>query len=125
MPQDDVAHAGTMYHDLHHAEDMAEEEYSASHQTEAYLYQDPDPSHLTPAEVTKEIELLRTVLMWHFRYVQALRLIAQRTPGFTGGPTAADYAQLVNRPDEQTRKLLAPARALTLDRLPPSDYFHP
>jgi hypothetical protein len=125
MPQDIVAQAATMYHDLHHAEDMAEEEYSASHQAEAYIYQDYDPSHLTPAEVTKEIELLRTVLMWHSRYVQALALIARRTPGFTGGPTPSDAREVLNYPDAQTQKLLAPARALTRNRLPPSDYFHP
>jgi hypothetical protein len=124
MPQDVVAQSATMYHDLHHAEDMAEEEFSASHQAEAYIYQDYDPSHLTPAEVTKEIELMRTVLMWHSRYVQALELIARRDPGFTGGPTSADARQLLNYPDAQTQQLLAPARALTLSRLPPSDYFH-
>jgi hypothetical protein len=124
MPQDEVAHAATMYHDLHHAEDMAEEEYSAGHQAEAYIYQDYDPSRLTPAEVTREIELMRTVLMWHYRYILALALIAQRDPGFTNGPTSADERQLTNYPDTQTQKLLAPARALTLNRLPPSDYFH-
>jgi len=125
MPQDIVAQAATMYHDLHHAEDMAEEEYSASHQAEAYIYQDYDPSHLAPAEVTKEIELLRTVLMWHSRYVQALALIARRTPGFTGGPTASDAREVLNYPDAQTQKLLVPARALTRNRLPPSNIFHP
>jgi hypothetical protein len=123
MPQDTVAQAATMVHDLHHAEDMAEEEYSASHEAEAYIYQDPDPSHLTPAEVTKEIELLRTVQMWHYRYVLALALIARRSPGFTGGPTSADERQFGIIPDAPTQKLLAPARALTLKRLPPSDFF--
>jgi hypothetical protein len=119
MPQDIVAHAATMYHDLHHAEDMAEQEYSASHDAEAYIYQDYDPSHLASAEVTKEIELMRTVLMWHYRYVLALALIAQRDPGFTNGPTSADERQLSNTPDAQTQKLLAPAIALSLDRLKP------
>ena len=125
MPQDVVAQAATMHHDLHHAEDMAEDEYSASHDAEAYIYQDYDPSHLTPAEVAKEIELMRTVLMWHYRYVQALGLIAKRNPGFTDGPTAAEYAQIRSIPDAQTQQLLAPARDLTLSRLPPSDHFHP
>ena len=125
MPQDIVAQAATMAHDLHHAEDMAEEEYSASHQAEAYIYQDPDPSRLTPAEVTKEIEFLRTVQMWHYRYVLALALIAQRDPGFTGGPTSDDVRQFAIVPDEQTQKLLAPARALTRSRLPSSNIFHP
>jgi hypothetical protein len=124
MPQEIVAQAATMYHDLHHAEDMAEEEFSAGHDAEAYIYQDYNPSHLTPAEVTREIELMRTVLMWHYRYVLALALIAQRDPGFTGGPTSADERQLTNPPDAQTQELLAPARALTLSRLPPSDNFH-
>ena len=62
--------------------------------------------------------------MWHYRYVLALALIAARDPGFPGGPNGADYEQLVNIPDQQTQKLLAPARALTLSRLPPSDVFH-
>jgi hypothetical protein len=117
MPQVIVAQAATMYHDLHHAKEMAEEEFSASHEVESFIYQDHDPSHLTPAEVTKEIELLRTVQMWHYRYVLALHLIEQRDPGFTGGPTIADERLLANTPDAQTQKLLAPAIALTVDRL--------
>jgi hypothetical protein len=104
---------------------MAEEEFSASHLAEAYIYEDPDPSHLTPADVTKEIELLRIVQMWHSRYVLALDLIARRSPGFNDGPTAADARQFAIIPDPQTEKLLASARALTRSRLPPSNYFHP
>jgi hypothetical protein len=117
MPQDEVAHAAAMYGELHKAEDMSEEEFSASHQAEAYIYQDPDPSHLTAAEIAKEIELTRTVLMWHWRYEVALYVLALRDPGLTATPTAADIQQIRNFPDEQTKKLLAPARALTLDRL--------
>jgi hypothetical protein len=117
MPQEEVTQAATMYHDLHHAEEMAEEEYAASHEALAYRYQDADPSHLTTAEVAKELELTRTVLMWHYRYALALHLIEQRDPGFTSGPANADFLQFQNLPDRQTQELLAPARALTMERL--------
>jgi len=122
MPQEEVTQAATMYHDLHHAEEMAEEEYAASHEALAYGYQDDDPSHLTAAEVAKELELTRTVLMWHYRYELALRLIEQRDPGFTSGPTNADFLQMRNLPDKQTQELLAPARALTLERMKAAGY---
>jgi hypothetical protein len=122
MPQDEVATDSAMYHDLHHAEDMAEEGYSASHQAEEYIFQDYDPSHLAPAEVARELELTRNVLMWHYRYILALRMIEQRDSGFTSGPTAEDERQVQNSPDEQTRKLLAPAIDLTLRRLKAAGY---
>lgn len=122
MPQEEVTQAATMYHDLHHAEEMAEEEYAASHEALAYGYQDDDPSHLTAAEVAKELELTRTVLMWHYRYELALRLIEQRDPGFASGPTSADFLQMQPRPDQQTQELLAPSRALTLERMKAAGY---
>jgi hypothetical protein len=117
MPQDEVAEDAAVYKQLHLAEDMAEAEFTVSHQAEAYIYQDPNPSHLTPAEVADEIKLTRTLLMQHERYILALRIIDFYWKDFTSGPTSADLAQIRNVPDQQTQKLLAPAIKLTMDRL--------
>jgi hypothetical protein len=122
MPQDEVARDAKLYHDLHHAEDMAELEYTASHQAEAYIYQDYNPSHLTPAQVADEIELIRTLLMLHSRYVLALAILQQRNLGFSPAITSADLRQIQDYPDKQTRDMLAPAADLTRKRMVAAGY---
>ncbi|HEV2619042.1 MAG TPA: hypothetical protein VGU23_03795, partial [Acidobacteriaceae bacterium] len=117
MPQDEVAADAKLYNDLHLAEDMSELEFTAAHQAEAYMYQDRNPSHLTPAEVTDEIKMVRTLLMQHERYMLAMRLIDIRYPDFTGGPADADLSHIRNAADQQTQTLLAPATKLTVDRM--------
>jgi hypothetical protein len=117
MPQDEVTADAKLYHDLHLAEDMAEEEFTAAHQAEAYIYQDSNPSHLSPAEVADEIKMVRTLLMQHGRYILAMYLIRTRYSDFTSALTVADYRQIRNNFDEQTKKVLAPAMKLTLDRM--------
>jgi hypothetical protein len=117
MPQDEVARYAKMYHDIHHAEEMAELANTAAHQAEAYRYQDYNPSHLTPAQVNDEIALSRTLLMQHYRYVLALVILHSTNPEFAPAPTSADMRQLENFPDQQTREQLASAAGLTIKRM--------
>jgi hypothetical protein len=43
-------------------------------------------------------------------------------PDFTPAPTQADLDKLSHYPDQQTRELLAPAYALTLERMKAAGY---
>jgi hypothetical protein len=122
MPLVEAAQQARLYRDLETAHNEAEEEYAASHKAEAYTYRDYDPSHLTPAQVADEIELTQTLLMQHYRHVLGLYIVGLDDPDFTPAPTQADLEKLSHSPDQQTKGLLAPAYALTLERMKAAGY---
>jgi hypothetical protein len=122
MPLVEAAQQARLYRDLETAQNEGEEEYVASHKAEAYTYRDYNPSHLTPAQVADEIELTQALLMQHYRHVLGLRIVGLVDPDFTAAPTQADLDKLSHYPDQQTRGLLAPAYALTLERMKAAGY---
>jgi hypothetical protein len=122
MPLVEAAKQTRLYRDLETAQNEGEEEYVASHKAEAYTYRDYNPSHLTPAQVADEIELTQALLMQHYRHVLGLVIVGLIDPDFTPAPTQADLDKLSHYPDQRAREQLAPAYALTLERMKAAGY---
>jgi hypothetical protein len=75
-----------------------------------------------PAQVAEEIELVKTVMMNQYNHGIAMNHIPGLFPDFPSGVAAADMEQLPHNPDSQTLDALAPARALTDERLKAAGY---
>jgi hypothetical protein len=92
---------------------------------ERYDFSDPDPSHLSPAQVAAEIELTQTALTEQYLRGSLLRNLVQACPDFPATVTDEELHRVRHEPDAQTKELLAPARALTLERLKAAGYVDP
>jgi hypothetical protein len=117
MPQSEITRYAQMYEELQIATDTDDETWIAINNARRYTFHDSDPSHLTSAQLAEEIELVKTALMDHYNHGIAMDHIPGRFPGFPAGISDADMNQLPHYPDPQTLKTLAPARALTDERL--------
>jgi hypothetical protein len=123
MPQDEITREERLYDELQIATDSDDATWTAINNARRYTFHDSDPSHLTPAQVAEEIELLKTVLMDHFNHGIAMDHIPFQFPGFPAGIGDADMNLLPHSPDPQTLKALAPARDLTDERLKAAGYL--
>ena len=79
-----------------------------------YMFADPDPSHMTPAQVTEEIELTKETLHQLAEWGNYLRLTHHYFHDFADAPTMEDIGQLYGPPiPPEEEKKLAPAIAIT------------
>ena len=92
---------------------------------EHYDFSDSDPSHLSPAQVAAEIELTQTALTEQFIRGSLLRNLVQSCPDFPATVTLEELRRVRHQSDAQTKELLGPARALTMDRLKAAGYVDP
>jgi hypothetical protein len=78
---------------------------------------DSDPSHLSPADVTAEIELTRAAMTRLFLHGALLGNLSEAFADFPPTVTRAELGRIRHTPDAHTAEILAPARALTEARL--------
>ena len=117
MPREEIERYSDLYATLIRAWDRAYQVAIAVVDAERYNLVDADPTHLTPTQVAAEIELVQAALGQQWLLGSALDNLVEEFPDFPPSVTRAELAQLRHSPDEETRKLLAPARALTTERL--------
>jgi hypothetical protein len=115
-PRENTANA-RLYEELQIATDTDDETWISINNARRYTFHDSDPSHLTPAQVAEEIELVKTVLMNHYSHAIAMDHVPLIFPTFPSGVSAEDMNHLLHSPDPQTLNALTPARSLTDERL--------
>jgi len=122
MPQDEVQTDARLYSFLERALATSEETAAAINDAVRFSYEDSNPSHLTPAQLTEEIELTKIALMKHYNHGIALTNVSDRYPDFAPRLTQAELGHLAHRPDPSNLDALAPAHALTMTRLKAAGY---
>jgi hypothetical protein len=125
MPRDEIEDFNALHVFLRREFDLAYEAATATLDAQAYEFTDPDPTHLSPAQVTDEIRLLQTALRKLWLQGRLMQNLVTAFPDFPTTLTTAELDQVRNAPDEQTRHLLAPAESLTTERLKAAGYQPP
>jgi hypothetical protein len=119
MPQDEVRNYAALYA---HIEDVANA-FAAVWPTivHARLYSiiDPDPTHLSHAQVDEEITLAQTALASQLTEAGVLVQLGRIDPGFTSAPTKDELNSLMRITETERNPNLAEAIAITNGRLPP------
>ena len=73
-----------------------EEEADAFVDAVSYMFEDSDPTHLTPAQVNEELERIRRVFSRHVRHAFLMQNLAEQFPEFTPAPSKEELEQLLH-----------------------------
>jgi hypothetical protein len=118
MPQDELRKYSALYA---HVEDVANA-FSAVWPiiVRARLYSvfDPDPTHLSPAQVAEEIALTQTALASQLTDAGVLVQLGRIDSGFSSAPTKDELSSLMRISETERDPSLADAIAITNGRLP-------
>ncbi len=90
MPPDEVQRYADIYIRLATIREYEIAERTAIETTRGFLIRDPDPSHLTPAEVDKTLADMTDMLVLHLRTAGEQTRLSRRHPEFTPPPSAED-----------------------------------
>jgi hypothetical protein len=120
-PRTEVAQLNDSYARLRDSDGMAKELWNAVTLATHFAQADPNPSHLSPAQLDKEIELTEACLEADFRWAISLRDLATQDKRFTPSPSPlADLLGWQGRPRTPTElHNLAAAQKLSDDREQP------
>jgi hypothetical protein len=125
MPREEIEANAALYSSLQREFEAAIDAARAIVEAERYKLSDSDPSHLSPAQVAVEIELTQSALSKHYLYGTMLRNLVESFPDFPATVTNDEIRRMYHPPDQQTIELLAPARAITMERLKAAAYVDP
>lgn len=117
MPRQEIEDNTALHVFLRSEVDAAMQTALAINQAQRYNLLDSDPSHLSPADVTAEIELTQAAMTKLFLHGALLGNLSEAFPDFPPTVTRAELGKIRHSPDAHTAELLAPARTLTDERL--------
>jgi hypothetical protein len=118
MPQDEVRRYAALYA---HIEDVANAfagVWPTVVRARLYSIFDPDPTHLSHAQVDDEIALTQTALASQFAEAGVLVQLGRIDPGFSSAPTKDELNSLMRLTETERDPNLAEAIAITNQRLP-------
>ena len=123
MPADEVLRDQNRYSAFTDISNQERKAFDALNEAQQFLFSDPDPTHLTPLQIAKEIELTqRWMTEQYMQGILMAYMVNIEEPNFGSGPSYDElYANhhIVNpRPNGS----LAEAYAATLDRLKAAGY---
>jgi hypothetical protein len=107
MPQAEVRRYSQLYWRLERLNDHDSAEMNASADAERYQIQDPDPAHLTPAQIDRQIDLTSQVLHEYAMQAIAQRNLYRHYTDFTPYPTSDDIEAISNSPAPSPEALKA------------------
>jgi hypothetical protein len=117
MPRQELEQYTDLYAFLNKEWEMASQAALAVVEAERYDLSDADPSHLAPGQIGTEIDLLEAALSKQWIQGLVMENLVAEFPDFPATVTRAELQRLRHSPDEETLKRLAPAHALTMQRL--------
>jgi hypothetical protein len=117
MPREEIERYSDLYDSLNREWDVAYQAVVAVLEAERYNLNDSDPSHLSPEQISTEIDLLLAALEKQWLMGSEMENLVASHPDFPPTVTHAELERLRHSPDELTRKRLAAAQALTAERL--------
>jgi hypothetical protein len=121
LPRDEIEENSGVYSYLKKLNDVQLESARAIEEAERYNLSDSDPSRLSPAQVDTEIQLTQAALTSVFLRGVLLLNLQQAFPDFPATLTAQELLEIRHAPQPDT-ELLAPARALTMERMKAAGY---
>ena len=117
MPQDELMRNAALYGFCERADKAHEDEADAFAEAVVYSTRDPDPTHLTAADLERQIELTRRLLSRHLRFGYLLENLAEQYPEFQPAPTHGELEQLLQLKSLDTDAAFDLARSRTRERL--------
>ena len=118
MPQDEVRNLAATYERIDAVARGFDDIWPVIIQARIYALTDPDPSHLTPAEVAAEIDIAKAALAVHFAQAGTLVQLSSTDPGFEPHLQRDDLTRMMRLSETEDDPRLAAAIALTNSRLP-------
>lgn len=119
MPQQEVAHDAELYKIIHQVDEAPDMAWQLLLSAREFAVSDPDPSHLSPAQVASEVDTLQKAV--HAQYQRGVYMydLTRMAPDFPACITHEDLDPLLPHPDHQA---FAAAWAQTLERLKAAGY---
>jgi hypothetical protein len=118
MPQEEVRANDVMYELLEKLDTMFETVFPEIVRGHIYSLADPDPSHLTPAQVADEIAYCEEALVRQYSTFAEIVRITAVEPDFGPGLTAEEINKQLRSVEAERNPDLAAAIAITNSRLP-------
>jgi hypothetical protein len=125
LPREEIEANSALYSILKKVNDVQFEAARAIEEAERYDLSDADPAHLDPAQVAGEIQLTEAALTKVFLRGVLMRNLQDAFPDFPATITRDELHQVRHVPQQPTSELLAPARALTIERMKAAGYVEP
>jgi hypothetical protein len=121
MPSEETEADAKLYEMLDLADKDALNAYDAVSRAGSYAHVDPNPSHMTPAQVAAEIELIKDAMRANLIWAAHLMNVNEQYHEFSPAPTSQELIVLgggQRSPEDQ--KKLAAAQAATNTEMAPS-----
>jgi hypothetical protein len=96
MPQEEVKKTAELYGFYERMDRAHEEKADALVDAVSYGFEDSDPAHLTPAQVTDELERTKRVFAKHLRLGYLMENLAEVFPDFQPAPKGEELDQLIH-----------------------------
>ena len=96
MPQDEVMRNNELYSFYERIDRAHEQDADAIAAAVGYMFEDSDPSHLTPPQIEREIELTKQVQSVHLRRGFLMQNLAEEFPDFKPAPTREELEQALH-----------------------------
>ena len=127
MPQDEVMKTAELYGLYERIDQAHEKEADALVEAISYMFQDSDPTHLTPAQVNEEFALTKLLVSLHLRHGFLMQNLAEQYPDFKPAPSSEELEQLLHFHELDKIEALNSARLLTRQHInaasPPTAFW--
>jgi len=117
MPQEEVQGTAELYSFFDRIDRAHEEEADAIADAVSFMSEDPKVSHLSTAQIAKEIELLHRVAAKHLRHAFLMQNLAEEHPEFQPGPSREELERWLHLDETNNDQTLSNARLLTKQRI--------
>jgi hypothetical protein len=117
MPREEVAEETHLYKSLHEIGERGGKVWHGINVAEQYTLTDSNPSHLSPSHLAEVIALTESIQTDQYLGGVDLENLSSTFHDFPPSVTFAELDQLRHRPDQQTKTLLAPAHAISDERV--------
>jgi len=110
MPQEEVRSYSRLYV---YGEEVTQASNEFSHalmDARQFGFRDPNPTHLTPAQLAQQIDLVTAAITKNYRVGVALRNLAFREPDFAPAPTTQELLRISHEPDPNLAKKFSDSR---------------
>jgi hypothetical protein len=125
LPREEIEANSALYSILKKVNDVQFESARAIEEAERYDLSDADPSHLSPAQIATEIQLTEAALTSVFLRGVLLLNLQEAFRDFPTTLTRDELHQIRHIPQQPNSELLAPARALTMERMKAAGFVDP
>jgi hypothetical protein len=122
MPREEIEANDSLYGFMQHQWDAVWQTALAMYDAQHYNLLDSNPSHMTPAQVSEEIELTQAALTKTLLYGTIMINLGETYPDFPKSITREELEKVRNPPDRDTQESLSGARSQTRQRLKAAGY---